>query len=93
MHWRKTRPRASRCRAHWCRTWIRIRDFHAGDEVHCEQILRGLPNWFEIEFSLVQYVTIDRDAIARAGLRKPTIPITGHDGVLVGEENELENRI
>jgi ribosomal protein S18 acetylase RimI-like enzyme len=33
-----------------------IRPFRPADEAACEAILRGLPDWFGIEESLVQYV-------------------------------------
>jgi GNAT superfamily N-acetyltransferase len=35
---------------------VEIRAFRAADEAACEAILRGLPEWFGIEESLVQYV-------------------------------------
>lgn len=35
-------------------------------------------------------VAVHRDAITRARVRKPSIPLTGHDGILIADEIELE---
>ncbi|MFN0137492.1 MAG: N-acetyltransferase family protein [Phycisphaerae bacterium] len=35
-------------------------------------------------------VAIHRDAMTRARVRKPTLPLTGHDGILIADELELE---
>lgn len=38
-------------------------------------------------------VAIHRDAMTRARLRKPTLPLIGHDGILIADELELEHSI
>lgn len=35
-------------------------------------------------------VSVHRDSITRARLRKPTIPLYGHDAILIADELELE---